>query len=70
MQALIGQTAVTNPLPNSLHVALQSGKYITECHLSPAESRFSDVNVLGMDVMIGAVMKMNGPQKDFSIDGI
>jgi hypothetical protein len=70
MQALIGPTAVTNPLPNSLHVALQSGKYITECHLFPAESKFSDVNVLGMGVMIRMVMKLNGPQKDFSIDGV
>jgi hypothetical protein len=70
MQALIGPTAVTNPPPNSLHVALQSGKYITECHLSPTESKFADVNVLGMDVMIRAMMKLNGPQKDFSVDGI
>jgi hypothetical protein len=70
MHALIGPTAATNPLPSSLHVALQSGKYITECHLSPAESKFSDVNVLGMDVMIRTAMKLNGPQKDFSIDGV
>jgi hypothetical protein len=71
MEALIGPAAAaTNPLPNSLHVALQNGKYITECHLSPAESKFSNVNVLGMDVMIRAELKLNGPQKFFSIDGI
>lgn len=44
-----------------------SGKYSTECHLSPAESKFSDVNVLGMDVMIRTGMKQNGPKRTFRL---
>ena len=50
MEALIGKDS---PLPQALYVKIHSEKAI-ETHLSPKgkDSRFADVNVLGMDFII------------------
>jgi hypothetical protein len=47
MEALIGKDS---HLPQALYVKIQSEEAI-ETHLSPKESHFADVNVLGMDFL-------------------
>lgn len=38
-------------LPQSLSVSLNTGKRVVECHVSPRDSHFHDINVLGMHAM-------------------
>jgi 2-hydroxychromene-2-carboxylate isomerase len=58
MEALIGNTG--SHLPQQLPVLIQSLKNI-ECHISPHDKHFADVNVLGADFLVknGLTLKAN-----------
>ena len=58
MEALIGNPG--SHLPQQLPVMVQSLK-VVECHISPLDKHFADVNVLGADFLVenGLTLKAN-----------
>lgn len=49
MEALIG--VKNDTLPSSIYAFIQQEEIAVQCHLSPANSHFTDVNVLGMNFL-------------------
>jgi hypothetical protein len=67
MEALIGNTR--SHLPQQLPVMIQSLKKI-ECHISPHDKHFADVNLLGADFLVknGLNLKANYHWNNYSSD--
>ena len=68
MKVLLGDRA-NDVLPDSLFVQM-SDFAIVEAHLSPKKSRFEDVNVIGMDLLIQLKTEINGKNLEFKLESI
>lgn len=66
MTVLLGKNK-NDVLPNTLAVQLADFPFTVEAHLSPSESHYHHVNVIGMDVLTQLKMTMYGKNLSFEL---